>query len=179
VPALLNSLAGTRFKIIQGYPSTAAVLLAMQNGELNGVCGWSWDGARVNGRDLFGRGVLRVLLDIAIEPQAELRDMKVPFLMDLVPEGENKEILKVVLSSQIYNRPFATPPRVPTDRLKALQDAFRATLEDPEVRAEAERSGVDLQYLSPARVQELIDVALKAPQKIQDRAVEELKKAGF
>src|SRR5215213_7325995 len=105
VPALLNNLAGTRFNVIQRYPSTAAVLLAMQNGELNGVCGWSWDGARVNGKDLFGRGVLRVLLDIAIEPQAELRDMKVPFLMDLVPEGENKEILKVVLSSQIYNRP--------------------------------------------------------------------------
>jgi tripartite-type tricarboxylate transporter receptor subunit TctC len=179
VPALLNSLAKTRFKVIAGYPSTASGLLAMQNGEVSGICGWGWDGAKVNGKDLFDRGIARVGLDIAIQPQPELQAKRVPFIMDLVPQSEEKEVLKVLLSTQVYNRPFAAPPGVPAERLKALQEAFRKTLDDPEANAEAAKTGVDLHYLPPARVVELIDMALGAPARIQERAVEEMKKAGF
>ena len=48
-----------------------------------------------------------------------------------------------------------------------------------EALAEAERIGLDLTYMSPARVQELIALALEAPVHIQDRAADELRKAGF
>jgi hypothetical protein len=179
VPTLLNNLGMTRFKIVRGYPASNAVLLAMEKGEVNGMCGWSWDGARVNARDLLGRGVIKVALDVAIRPQAELKTMGVPFIMEHVPEGENKEVLKVILSTQLYNRPFVAPPGVQADRLKLLRDALAATMKDPEAIAEAEKMGIDLEYLSPEQISDVIQVALGAPPRIQERAVEELSKAGF
>ncbi|MBX9758011.1 MAG: hypothetical protein K2Y29_04480 [Beijerinckiaceae bacterium] len=179
IPSILNSLAGTRFKIVQGYVSTSNVLVAMESGEVNGLCGWSWDGARVNAKDLLARKTAKVAIDIAIQPQEELRQMGVPFFMDSVPEGESKEVLKVILSTQVYNRPFGLPPGVPEDRLAALRTAFAEMMKDPEVTAEAERIGLDLQYLPPDKIVELIGVALDAPARTQERAVEELRKAGF
>ncbi len=179
IPTLLNSLAGMHFNVVRGYQSTSNVTLAMEKGEVDGLCGWSWDGARVNAKDMLGRGIATVALDIAIQPQPELKAAGVPFLMDLLSEGENKDVLKIILSTQVYNRPVAAPPGVPADRLHVLRDAFAETLKDPEVRAEADKLGLDLEYLSPARILELINGALEAPVRVQERAIDELKKAGF
>jgi tripartite-type tricarboxylate transporter receptor subunit TctC len=179
VPILLNNLAGTKFKVVAGYVSTSNVQLAMESGEVSGLCGWSWDGARVNGRDQFARDSARVVIDIAIQPQPELQKMGVPFLMDMLPEGDNKEALKVILSTQVYNRPFAGPPGVPADRVAALRKGFADTLADPEVKTEADKLGLDVEYLAPERILELMNLALGAPPRIQAKAVEELNKAGF
>jgi hypothetical protein len=179
VPILLNSLAGTKFKVVAGYVSTSNVQLAMETGEVSGLCGWSWDGARVTGRDQFARGSARVTIDIAIQPQPELQQMGVPFLMDMLPEGDNKEALKVILSTQVYNRPFAAPPNMPADRTAALRKAFVDTLADAEVKAEADKLGLDVEFLGPERILELMNLALGAPPRIQAKAVDELNKAGF
>ena len=179
IPLLLNSLAGTRFKIIRGYAGTNPVMLAMEKGEVHGLCGWAWDGARVNARDMLSRGFAKVAVDVGIEPMPELQRMGVPFLMDFVPEGDNKEILKIILSTQVYGRPFATTPGVPPERLKALREAFVAALKDPEMIAEGQKLSIDIQFLPPERILELIKLALDAPPRLQERAVEELHKAGF
>jgi hypothetical protein len=133
----------------------------------------------VNAKDMLSRGIATVALDIAIQPQPELKAAGVPFLMDLLAEGESKEVLKIILSTQVYNRPVAVPPGVPADRLHLLSAAFADTLKDAEVQAEADRLGLDLAYLSPERILELINGALEAPARVQERAVDELRKAGF
>jgi tripartite-type tricarboxylate transporter receptor subunit TctC len=179
IPTLLNSLAGTHFNVVRGYPSTSNVVIAMEQGEVNGLCGWSWDGARVNAKDMLARKVATVAIDIAIQPQPELQAAGVPFLMDLLPDGENKDVLKIILSTQVYNRPVAAPPGVPEDRLRVLRDAFTATMKDPSVQAEADKLGLDLEYLAPERILELMNQVLDAPVHVQERAVDELKKAGF
>ena len=179
VPLLLNSLAATKFKVTAGYQSTSNVTLAMERGEIDGLCGWSWDGARVNAKDMLARGVAKVQLDIAVEPQPELVEMKVPFLMDMLPDGENKQVLNAILTTQLYNRPFGTTPGVPADRLAALRSAFEKIGTDREAMAEADKIGLDFTYMSPARIRELISIALDAPQRIQDRMAEELRLAGF
>ena len=179
IPAVLNNLAGTKFKVVQGYVSTSNVQIAMEAGEVSGLCGWSWDGARVNGRDMFARGVAKPVIDIAIQPQPELQKMGVPFLMDSLPEGDKKEALKVILSTQVYNRPFAVPPGTPRDRVNALRKAFSETMSDRECMEEAEKLGLDIAYLSPERILELIKLALEAPSHIQAIAVDQLNSAGF
>ncbi|HTK12168.1 MAG TPA: hypothetical protein VL402_00055 [Xanthobacteraceae bacterium] len=179
MPDLLNNLAGMHLKVVRGYASTGNVVLAMERGEVNGICGWSWDGARVVAKDMLAKKVANIVVDIAIQPQDELKKLGVPFLMDLLPEGEPKEVFKTILTTQVYNRPFAVPPGVPEDRTTLLREAFAATLKDPEVLAEAEKVGLDIQYLPPQRVIELINLALNTPPNIQARTVEELTKAGF
>jgi tripartite-type tricarboxylate transporter receptor subunit TctC len=179
IPMLLNSLAGMNFKLVHGYKSTGNVLLAMETGEVNGVCGWGWDGAKILAKDQLGRNVVKIQLDIANAPHPELQSMKVPFLMDLMPEGENKEVMKLILSTQIYGRPFAGPPEMPSDRLAALRNAFQAMVEDKEFIAESDKTGQEVRPQRPEEFLPAIDSALDAPEKVRTRALEELKKAGF
>ena len=117
------------------------------------MCGWGWDSARVNGRDYFERGVISVGLECANERNPELAALGVPFMMDLTKDEETKKVLNFLFAYLVYIRPFVAPPGIPADRLKALQDAFAATLKDPEFLAEADRGGVEIRYASPERVQ--------------------------
>ena len=61
----------------------------------------------------------------------------------------------------------------------SLQDAFAATLKDPELLAEADRGGVEIRYASPARVMTALDDIFNAPEAIQTRALDELRRAGW
>ena len=178
-PNLLNALLGTKFNIVKGYRSTGDVLPAIERGEVDGMCGWGWDSARVNGRDYFARGVISVGLDCANERHPELAARGVPFMMDLTKDEETKKVLSFLFAYLVYIRPFVAPPGIPADRLKALQDAFAATLKDPEFLAEADRAGVEIRYASPARVMGALDDIFDAPEAIKARALDELRKAGW
>ena len=100
-------------------------------------------------------------------------------MMDLTKDEENRKILGFLFSYLVYIRPFVVPPGVPADRLKALQDAFAATLKDPELLAEAERAGVEIRYVSPERVKAALSQIFDAPEAIKHRGLDELRKAGW
>src|SRR5262245_4932676 len=179
VPNLLNALIGTKFNIVKGYKSTTDVMPAIERGEVEGLCGWGWDSARVNGRDYLARGVISVGLECANERNPELAARGVPFMMDLTSDGETKSILSFLFAYLVYIRPFVAPPGIPGDRLKALQDAFAATLKDPELLAEAERAGVEIRHASPTQVKSALAQIFDAPEAIRKRALEELRRAGW
>jgi tripartite-type tricarboxylate transporter receptor subunit TctC len=179
VPNLLNALIGTRFNIVKGYKSTSSILPAIERGEVDGLCGWGWDSARANGRDYFNRGVIAVGIECANERHPDLAARGVPFMMDLAKDDETRKVLSFLFSYLVYIRPFVTPPGVPAERLKTLQDAFAAALQDKELRSEADRAGVEIRYASPARVAGALKDIFDAPPAIQTRALEELRKAGW
>jgi tripartite-type tricarboxylate transporter receptor subunit TctC len=179
IPSFLNAVAGTKFKIIAGYKSTNDIVIAIERGEVEGLCGWGWDSAKGNAKGMFDRGVLRVGLDVGGSPHPELSKQGVPFVMDLVSDPENESILRFAFSYLVYIRPFVAPPDVPADRLKALQDAFAMTLKDAGFLAEAEKSDLEVRYVSPAEVMKALDSAFNAPEKVRQNAMAKLKEAGF
>jgi tripartite-type tricarboxylate transporter receptor subunit TctC len=178
-PNLMNALLGTKFALVKGYRSTTETLPAIERGEVDGMCGWGWDSARVNGRDYFARGVISVGLQCANERHPELDAMGVPFMMDLTTDEDAKKILNFLFAYLVYIRPFVAPPGIPPERLKALQDAFAETLKDPDFLAEANKGGVEIRYASPERVHVAMAQIFDAPQAIKTRALEELRKAGW
>ncbi|HWG05687.1 MAG TPA: hypothetical protein VG271_11790 [Beijerinckiaceae bacterium] len=179
VPKVLDSLVGTQFKIVQGYGSTNEVLLAMQRGEVNGLCGWGWDSAQIQARSQFEHNIFHVGLDVATEPDPDLHAKGVPFVMDLVPPGENKDVLSLILSTQEYNRPITMPPGTPKDRLDAVSTAFAKTLEDPAFLDDAKKANMVIRYLDPKDLVHTMSSVLDAKDGIKDRALKELQDAGF
>ena len=179
VPRLLNAMLGTKFEIVKGYTSTQTSLLAVERGEVEGICGWGWDGAKVNGKDQFERGLIAVALESANERHPDLQARGVPFMMDLVKDPENKKVLSFLFSYLSYVRPFITPPEVPAERLKALQAAFEAALKDPQLLEEAAKGDLEIRYVSPDEAQAALAVAFDAPEDLKTRAMEELRKAGW
>ena len=179
IPAILNSLVGTKFKQVKGYQSTSNILVAMERGEVNGVCGWGWDSAKVQAMSALERKAFHIGLDIATTPHPDLRKLGAPFVMDLMKDGPNKQALELILSTQYYNRPFAAPPGTPADRVAALRKAFADALKDQTLLQEAAKARMDIEYLSPEQVSGAIEKAFAAPAAVQERAVAELKKTGW
>jgi len=179
IPAILNSLVGTKFKQVKGYESTSNILVAMERGEVNGVCGWGWDSAKVQALSALERKAFTIGLDIANEPHPDLKKLGVPFVMDLMKPGAERDALDLILSTQYYNRPFAAPPGAPADRVAALRKAFADALKDEALLAEASKARMDIDYLSADQVKAAIDKAIATTPAVQERAIDELKKTGW
>lgn len=179
IPAILNSLVGTKFKQVKGYESTSNILVAMERGEVNGICGWGWDSAKVQALAALERKAFRIGLDIANEPHPDLKKLGAPFVMDLIQPGAEKDALDLILSTQYYNRPFAAPPGTPPERVAALRKAFADALKDATLLAEAEKARMDIDYLSAEQVQAALEKGFSTTPAVQARAIEELKKTGW
>jgi tripartite-type tricarboxylate transporter receptor subunit TctC len=177
IPFILNSLVGTKFKIVLGYTSTSTILLAMERREMDGMCGWGWDSARVQALQLIESNAIRLALDIGNEPHPELKARGVPFVMDMLPDGANKLALRLLLGPQDYGRPFGAPAGIPADRLTILRTAFRQTLRDGAFRADAEKAQLEIRYGSPEQIERAIAAAFDAPIAVQEHAIDVLQKA--
>ena len=80
-----------------------------------------------------------------------------PLVFDFATTDRQRQILKLVLSRQSMARPFAAPPDLPADRKAALRTAFDQTLADPEFLAEARQRGLEVNPVSGAEIDRLVD----------------------
>ena len=82
-----------------------------------------------------------------------------------------------MLSNQGLGRPFFAPPGVPADRAKALQDAFMATMKDPEYLAEAAQFKFDITPIDGAAMASYVDRIYATPAPLLKRAIEMMNQA--
>lgn len=154
-PKVLNAVFGTQMKIINGYPGGNEVVVAMERGELDGRCGWSYSSVISSRGDWLTDGSLSVLLQMSTAKHPDLPD--VPLVIDLVQNDADRALLNLVFARQTLGRPFAAPPGVPQDRVDALRGAFMATMADPEFLAEAAGLDLEITPVDGAGIQELVE----------------------
>ena len=170
VAAFMNSLTGTRFKIIRGYPSTQSVQLAMERGEVDGLCGVGWDSLLASSQDRLKDGSLKVLVQVNVEAIDDLKG--VPQVMELAIDTQAREVLEFLVSRQYIGRPFALPPGVPQDRVTALRRAFDDTMTDPAFLADAKRTLLEVTPVNGEKVQAHVAKMLATPERIKELANE-------
>lgn len=137
VANLVNELAGSKFKLVKGYQSTNAVLTAMEQGEVGGLCGIGIDSVQSSMADALKNGRINVFLQVGSERHPELPQAS--FIYDHLKDPKDKELLDFLVGRMLFGRPFIAPPGLPADRAKLLQDAFWKTMSDPEFLSEAAR----------------------------------------
>jgi tripartite-type tricarboxylate transporter receptor subunit TctC len=160
-PKVLNNVIGTRFKIVTGYPGGNDINLALERGEVQGRCGWSWSSVKSTRAKWLKEGKIRVMLAMSVEKNDELKD--VPFIMDLAKTDRDRKILELIFSRQAIGRPFLAGPKVPADRVKALRAAFMATMKDKDFLKEADKSKLEITPISGEAVQKLIGAMFDNP----------------
>ena len=165
-PKALAALLGMKFKLVSGYPSSADIFLAMERGEVQGICE-SLDSVKNRRPDWIPKGTISLLFQGGIKPNAELKD--VPFVLDLAQKPEDKQAIEFLYAGQGIGRPFVAPPGLPPDRLKMLQDAFAATLKDPDFIAETEHYHLTLDPSDGAQLEALVRKTYGTPKPIIDR----------
>jgi hypothetical protein len=168
VPHVLNTLLGTRFRVIAGYDPGAGLNLALESREVEGICGLSWSTLKASRPDWIREQKLNVILQMAFDKLPELAD--VPSALDLVNETTDRQILELILIRQEMGRPYVAPPGVPADRVAALRAAFDATMKDPEFLAEAQRLQLEIDPLTGAQIAALLARAYGAPRAVVERA---------
>jgi tripartite-type tricarboxylate transporter receptor subunit TctC len=163
---VLKSEFGAKFKLVTGYPGGNEITQAIESGEVDGRCGWSWSGIKSAKPDWLRDGFIKVLIQLGLAPNPELAG--IPAVMDLATTERQKQVLRLVFARQEFAWPFGAPPNVPPARLEALRSAFMKALADPEFLDEAKKLSLEISPLSGDDVQTLIKAAYDTPRDLVD-----------
>lgn len=166
VPALLNQIFGTKMEIVTGYKGQSDIFLAMEQGEVQGNS-TGLTNVLVTKADWLRSGKVSIVMQIGLERSPELPQIVTP--LELAPNQETRDLLRLFLVKYRMARPIALPPDVPADRLKALNAAFDATMKDPAFLAEAKQIGLDINPVGGAEMTRLVSEIQAAPQATVDR----------
>jgi tripartite-type tricarboxylate transporter receptor subunit TctC len=159
-PRLFNALLGTKFKIINGYPGTTEIILAMEKGELQGIGDWSWSSMKVARPDWLRDRKITLLMQAALQKEPELAG--VPSALDFVKNDADRKVMELYLTQKAVARPLIAPPGIPADRLAALRTGFTALAQDNEFLADAKRTNLEVAPISGEAVDRVIALITSA-----------------
>jgi tripartite-type tricarboxylate transporter receptor subunit TctC len=171
-PKALNALLGMKFKIIGGFPSSSDVFLAMERGEVDGICE-SLDSVSGKRPDWLPQKKVTILFQGGEAPNPELKG--VPFVNDLAKNPDDKIAIEFLYAGQGIGRPFVAPPGLPADRVKMLQDAFSATMKDPAFIEDAKKQKLDVDPEDGEHLAALINKIYATPKPIVEKIGELIK----
>jgi len=169
MPRILNALLGTKFKVINGYGTTES-MLAVERGEVDGMCGVSWSTLKVSNPEWVQKNRLNVMIQAGNKPQAGLPN--VPLVIDQVSNPEDRKLIELLFFPQEMGRPFVMPPDTPRDYVMTIRRAFDETMKDPAFLAEAEKSMFDVTPVSGEEMEQILKRAYATPKTLVERAAE-------
>jgi tripartite-type tricarboxylate transporter receptor subunit TctC len=171
-PKALSALLGMKFKVILGFQGGLHVLLAMERGEVDGVC-TSLTGVSDARPDWITGNKVAVLFQGGAAPNPELKD--VPFVNDLARTPQDRQAIEFLYAGAGIGRPFMAPPGLPPERVKMLRDALSATMKDPDFLADAKKQKLDVNPMDGEQLAALIKKIYATPKPIVDKIVELIK----
>jgi tripartite-type tricarboxylate transporter receptor subunit TctC len=172
---LVRKAAGAQFDLVSGYKGSAEMALAIERGEVDGMCGWDWPSLKAQKPDWLRDNKVNILAQFGLQPDPELTHRGVPQIWQFITKEEDKPAVALVLSQQVFGRPYVAPPGTPPETVKILRDAFAATMADKEFLAEAEKAKLDVNALDGAAVQDVVSRIYASPPAVVARAKELIK----
>ena len=158
---LLHATIGVPVQLVLGYNSTGDMRLAIERGELTGLC-TGWESFKSLWRSQLESGEFVIVLQALPKPHPDLP--KVPLAISYAKTDEARRLLQAGahdLSS--ISRPFVLPPNTPKERVQILQKAFTAAMNDPGLLGEAEKAKLDISPLTGEELEKTIHGLLKTP----------------
>lgn len=165
-PALLNSVLGTKFRIVTGYRSGAEIYKAMETGEVHGYAP-VWLSIVTGKASWLADKKIAVLVQGGMAPAKEIP--KVPLALDLAKTTEEKTLLRFSAAASAIGRSAVAPPDLPADRLAALENAFAATVKDPAYVADAESRKLTVVPASKAELVAAVRQIMETPKPLLDK----------
>jgi tripartite-type tricarboxylate transporter receptor subunit TctC len=165
---LLREEFGAKIKLVTGYPGTADMTLAMQRGEIDGMCGISYSTLISVHADWLRNKDISIIVQAALTKDPALPDT--PLLIDEAVQERQRQIIKLAVAPAAMARPFAMPPNVPAERLQAMRRAFDATMKDPAFLADAKKSNLDVDPLSGQKLEALVKQLYSTPKAVAEEA---------
>lgn len=160
---LHNAFSGTKFELISGYKGSVDIILAMERGEVDGLCGFDWTSFLSQRPQWLAQGLVHPLVQVALEPEERLTKMGIPMIWDYIADPHQKQVMETVVAQQVFGRPYIAPPGTPTAQVQTLRAAFLAALADKKLLADAKRSRIEIKATSGLKVQQMVEKMYAAP----------------
>jgi tripartite-type tricarboxylate transporter receptor subunit TctC len=173
---LYKNVFGARAQLVSGYPGTNDTVLAMERGEIDGLCGISWSTIKSRHSEWLTSHSVNIIVQAALKKEPEIAS--VPLATDLAKTPEQLQIIKLLLVSQAMARPFAAPPDIPADRKAALLAAFDATMKDADFLAEAQKLSFDVRPVSATAIDAMLAEVYQTPKDVIARATKAISSEG-
>jgi len=157
-PLLLKDLLGVNIKLVSGYSSSADIMLAVERKEVDGRAG-SYSSLR----PFIERGLVKPIVRAR---STEKGIDHLPMDESMAPNPKAKAIMALRSAPEQVARPYVLPPNTPPDIVKAMRDAFAATIKDPECEKEGEKAKLDLEFTSGDQAQKILAEVMKQPKDI-------------
>jgi len=169
-PRILAAALGLPIKPVSGYKGTAEIRLAVESGELDGVC-LTWDSAATTWRRGLDTGDVMVVLQVV--PKALPQLPSVPLAINLAKTDEGRKLIETGMHKTfLFSRPFVLPPGTPKDRVEILRNAFRDTLIDKELLEETKVSKLGFNPVHGDDLEKVIKGFFKTDPAILDKVKE-------
>ncbi len=166
---VLNALTGTQFNVVTGYPGPGDMFLAAERGEADGSCGIEISTfTSLRPGWLTGEKKGNPLVQVGLEPNPKVTALGFPPIWNYI-KPEDKTLVELIASQQVFQRPFLAPPGTPDAQLKILRTAFMAAMKDPELLAEAAKSNFEINAKSGEEVEALVKKIYSAPKELIQR----------
>jgi tripartite-type tricarboxylate transporter receptor subunit TctC len=165
VPLILRDTLGINLKVVNGYPDSSAIFLAMERSEVNGRT-VDLSTLRTFRSDwLRPGGGMRVLVQFARTTRHPALP-EVPTARELATGDDALALIDLTEQPYAMARPFMAPPEVPPDRAAALRSAFLAVHKDPQYLDEAARLKIDISPIDGAEVLRIVERMAGASPKV-------------
>lgn len=162
-PRLYNSLIGTKFKVVNGYNSTAAIALAVERGEVEGIADWSWSSLKAVRPQWLADKKVTLLLQGALKNEPELGAL--PNALGFIKSDADRKVLELHFTQKTAARPLVAPPEVPPERVALLRNAFEELARDPAFLAEADQAKLEFDLVPGPEIDKVVaQIAATAPE---------------
>jgi hypothetical protein len=138
------------------------------------MCGMDWSSLWTQQRDWIINGFPRLLAQEDLKGHPEMNKMGVPLTISFAKTDEDRQVMEMIYSQNLFGRPYIVPPGVSADRVAALRMALAVTLEDKALLADAEKSGLDIGPMGGEELQALLARLYALPPGIIERAKQSL-----
>jgi tripartite-type tricarboxylate transporter receptor subunit TctC len=167
IPAFLNNVYGTKFKVVFGYRGGQLIDLAMERGEVEGRGANPYAGWMASKPTWIPQKKIFPLVQLGLTKEPELPD--VPLIVDLKVNPEDRPLLEFMARASDVGRPLATTPGVPAERLAALRKAFMDTIKDPDFIKEAKKQNITIKPTTGEQLRSVIVGILDSSDDIKKR----------
>jgi ABC-type phosphate/phosphonate transport system substrate-binding protein len=155
-PTVLNAVAGTKFKVIPGYSGTGNMLIAMERGEVDGICGYNWSSFKSARPDWIRDKTAAIILQQGPEADPELTGLGVPEVWSYLKNDDDRKLMEFSVSEQFLGRPYVVAPETKPEVVAILRTAFDAMSTDPDYLADAAKQRLSVNSAPGAKIQTLV-----------------------
>ena len=160
IPAFMNAVIGTKFKMVPGYRGAGPMNTAMETGEVHGRGSFYNSYVTTKPHWLRDKKIIQL---VQVGP-GEKELAGVPNMRSLVKTADQRRMLDFLEAPAYVGHGFFAPEGVSAARVAALTKAFVETVNDPAFLAEATKRRIIVNPVSAEKITTVINRAMATPE---------------